>query len=102
MVNIRPGLIGFALVMFFVSNGFAQGSREDQQQSVMAQAPSIQFPKDLRSQVDRMLQRSPTFREQYRRIADARTVVVGVHVDPRLCETSYKARTTFRRYQTGL
>ena len=102
MVNIRPCVIGCALVALVVSNGFAQEDREDQQQTLSLQAPSIQFPRELRSQVDRMLQRSPTFREQYRRIAEARSLVVGVHVDVRLCETSYKARTTFRRYQSGL
>jgi hypothetical protein len=102
MVNIRPCVVGLALVTLFVSNGFAQDSREDQHQVISAQAPSIQFPRELRSQVDRMLQQSPTFREQYRRIAEAGSLVVGVHVDVRLCETSYKARTTFRRYQSGL
>jgi hypothetical protein len=28
--------------------------------------------------------------------------VVGVKFDVSLCETNYRARTTFRRYQTGL
>ena len=49
-----------------------------------------------------MLQRSATFREQYRRIAEAPSLIVGVRTDVRLCETSYRARTTFRRYQSGL
>ena len=102
MVTIRPCVIGFALIIVVVSNGIAQSNREDQHHGVVAQASSIQFPKELRSEVDRMLQGSPTFREQYRRIADTTRVVVGVHVDPRLCETSYKARTTFRRYRSGL
>jgi hypothetical protein len=102
MVKIRPCLLAFALVVLFVHNGLAQSSPEDQSRTGAAQATSIQFAPELQTQVDRMLQRSATFREQYRRIAEAPMVVVGVRTDVRLCETSYRARTTFRRYQTGL
>src|SRR5262245_13103062 len=102
MVNIRPCVLGLVFVMLCVSNGFAQTSPEDQSRSITAQTTSIQFARELKSEVDRMLQRSATFREQYRRIAEAPMVVVGVRTDVRLCETSYKARTTFRRYQSGL
>jgi hypothetical protein len=102
MVNIRSYGLGLAFVMLFVNNGLAQRSPDDQSRSVSVQSTSIQFGPELKAQVDRMLQRSATFREQYRRIADSPLVVVGVRTDIRLCETSYKARTTFRRYQTGL
>ena len=101
MVNIRPSVLSVVFVTLIVSNGFAQSSPEDQSRAVTAQA-SIQFSPELKSQVDRMLQRSATFREQYRRIAEAPMMAVGVRTDVRLCETSYKARTTFRRYQSGL
>ena len=102
MVTIRPCVLGLVFVMLCVSNGFAQKSPEDQPRSATVQTTSIQLAPELKSQVDRMLQRSATFREQYRRIAEAPMVVVGVRTDVRLCETSYKARTTFRRYQSGL
>jgi hypothetical protein len=49
-----------------------------------------------------MLQRSATFREQYRRIAEAGSLIVGVRTDVKLCETSFRARTTFNRYRSGL
>ena len=44
---------------------------------------------------------SATFRLQYQRIAQARSIV-GVHVDPALIETRLKARSTVRRYVSGL
>jgi hypothetical protein len=49
-----------------------------------------------------MLQRSATFREQYRRIAEAAALIVGVRTDVRLCDTSFRARTIFNRYRSGL
>src|SRR5262249_23697921 len=102
MVNIRPCVLGVVFLMLVVSNGFAHSSAENQSRSVNAQTTSIQFALALQTQVDRMLQRSATCREQYRRIAEAPMVIVGVRTDVRLCETSDKARTTFRRYQSGL
>ena len=102
MLNIRASVLGVAFVMLFVNNGFAQRSPDDQSHRVSVQSTSIQFAPELKAQADRMLQRSATFREQYRRIAETPLVVVGVRTDIRLCETSDKARTTFRRYQTGL
>jgi hypothetical protein len=101
MFIIRPCVIGLALLTLFVNNGFAQSDPDHQHQSASA-TTSIQFAPELRSEVDRMLQRSATFREQYRRIAEAGPLMVGVHLDVRLCQTSYRARTTFRRYQSGL
>jgi hypothetical protein len=101
MFIIRPCVICLALVALFANNGIAQSEPVDQRQNVSATA-SIQFAPELRSDVDRMLQRSATFREQYRRIAEARPLIVGVRLDVRLCQTSYRARTTFHRYQSGL
>jgi hypothetical protein len=65
-------------------------------------SPSIQVVPELRIDVAEMLQRSPTFRAQYRRIAESGSIVVGVHMDSRLCGSSFRARTTFRRYKSGL
>ena len=65
-------------------------------------SPSIQVVPELQADIEDLLQRSPTFRAQYRRIADSGSIVVGIHVDPRLCGSSFRARTTFRRYKSGL
>jgi hypothetical protein len=63
---------------------------------------TIQIVPELQPDIEAMLQRSPTFRAQYRRIAETGSVIVGVQVDARLCGTSFRARTTLRRYSSGL
>src|SRR5437764_9602004 len=63
---------------------------------------SIQVSSELQRDVDRMLRSSPTFRAQYRRVAEARSVIVGVGVDPSLCEGTNRARSVVRRYRSGL
>src|SRR5215831_18612671 len=102
MSIIRPCAVGLVLITFIAHNGFAQSEPERQQRSASTSTPSIQFAPELRPDVDRMLERSATFRAQYRRIAEARSLIVGVRTDVRLCETSFRARTTFNRYRSGL
>jgi hypothetical protein len=106
MSRIRPCIITLALIALIATDVFARGTSEkkhsDAAPGELASATSIQFAPELRSEVDDLLRRSPTFRAQYQRIAEAGSVVVGVNVDVRLCETSYRARTTFRRYQSGV
>jgi hypothetical protein len=107
MSIIRPFAITLAVLTLFVSDVFARGNSDKNHsdtppQSEPAWATSIQFAPELRAEVDDLLRRSPTFRVQYQRIAETASVVVGVTVDVRLCQTSYRARTTFRRYQSGL
>jgi hypothetical protein len=107
MSTIRPCVITLALVALIATDAFAGGNSEKKHSgaaapSELAWATSIQFAPELRSEVDDLLRRSPTFRAQYQRIAEAGSVVVGVRVDVSLCETSYRARTTFRRYQSGV
>lgn len=59
---------------------------------------NIRLPKLLRSRVAVMLQRSPTFREQCRRIAEAPSVHVDVRPDLRFMDLrSVRATTVFRR-----
>jgi hypothetical protein len=107
MSTIRPCIVTLALVALIATDVFARGNSEKKHSSAtapgeLASATSIQFAPELRSEVDDLLRRSPTFRAQYQRIAEADSVVVSVNLDVRLCETSYRARTTFRRYQSGV
>jgi len=109
MPIIRPFAVSLALLALFASAAFAGSFNSDKkndsdrkQQSTLAFAATIQFSNQLRSEADDLLRRSPTFRAQYQRIVEAGSVVVGVHFDVRLCQTDYRARTTFRRYQSGL
>src|SRR5262245_16634937 len=109
MSTIRPFAVSLALFALFTSAAFAGSSDRDKkndsdrkQEIMLALTTTMQFSNDLRSEADDLLRRSPTFRAQYQRIAETGFVVVGVHSDVRLCQTDYRARTTFRRYQSGL
>jgi hypothetical protein len=62
---------------------------------------TIELPADLTRIVEVMLLRSATFREQCRRIAEARWLVVRVRVDPRLAEGSYRGRSVIDRFGGG-
>jgi hypothetical protein len=101
MSTIRPCAVGLILFTLIAHNGFAQSEAGSQQPNA-ASTRSIQFAPELRPDVDRMLRRSATFREQYRRIAAAGSLIVGVRTDVKLCATSFRARTTFNRYRSGL
>src|SRR5262245_65510301 len=102
MSTIRPIAITLAVLSLFVHDVLARGRSDrkhsDSAHSELARATSIQFEPELEAEVDDLLRRSPTFRAQYRRIAETTSVVVGVTVDASLCQTSYRARTRFRRY----
>ena len=102
MSIIRPCTVGLILFTLIAPTGFAQSEAGNQQPNASASTRSIQFAPELRPDVDRMWQQSATFREQYRRIAEARSLIVGVRTDVRLCETSFRARTKFNRYRSGL
>jgi hypothetical protein len=102
MSIIRPCAVSLILFILIASNGFAQSEAGSLQPNTSASTRSIQFAPELRPDVDRMLQQSATFREQYRRIAEAESLIVGVRTDVRLCETGFRARTKFNRYRSGL
>jgi hypothetical protein len=102
MSIIRPCVVFLVLFTLIAHDGFAQSQPKGQQRSASTSTTSIQFAPELRPDVDRMLDRSATFREQYRRIAEAGSLIVGVRTDVRLCQTSFRARTTFNRYRSGL
>ena len=88
------------MVMLFATSLFANSGSRHQPRA--GWSPSIQVVPELRTDVADMLQRSPTFLAQYRRIAESGSIVVGVRIDPTLCGSSFRARTTFRRYKSGL
>src|SRR5690348_4723882 len=102
MSIIRPCAVGLILFILMAPNGFAQSETESEPPNPSTSTRSIQFAPELRPDVTRMLQRSATFREQYRRIAEAAALIVGVRTDVRLCDTSFRARTIFNRYRSGL
>jgi hypothetical protein len=102
MSTIRPCAFTLALLALIVTDVFASNDADHKREGTLASATSIQVVSELKSEVEDLLRRSPTFRAQYQRIAETQSVVVGVSVDVKLCQTSDRARTTFRRYQSGL
>lgn len=72
-----------------------------------ASAPSlphnVRIDRHILPRVKKMLQRSPTFREQCRRLAATPWVHVGVKLDPRVFEArSYRALSVIQRPQPNL
>jgi len=79
--------------------------------SAFAGAPaltSLEFPRTLKvestlqSKVEEMLAVSPTFREQCLRLDEAGNLVVLLRVNPLLPRTLFLARSTLKRYTSGL
>src|SRR5947207_975908 len=100
-IIVRPFRICLVALMLLLAIDAAAKSVPDAARS-WAWSNTIQFPRDLQRDVEHMLRSSPTFRTQYRRIAEAGSVVVGVSVDPALGEGAYRARSTIRFYKSGL
>jgi hypothetical protein len=67
-----------------------------------SQSATLQFSPEVRTHVDRMLAQSPTFRSQYQRVAAHGSLVVAAVLDPTLNHRTFGARSTIRRYTTGL
>ncbi len=108
MVTTRrsfASLVGFLSIAFVTVPSLLTGaeSAAAPPTSIIQRPPSaIQLPLDLRPSIDRMFQKSETFRAQYRRIVDASSFVVVVQIDPTLREGPFRARSTIRRYTSGL
>src|SRR4051812_28365476 len=62
----------------------------------------IQVTADIQHNLDAMLARSPTFREQYQRILDTPLVIISARLESAVASTSFRARSTIRRYGSGL
>ena len=68
----------------------------------------LEFPRTLKAdkalepQLSRMLATSPTFREQCARLDEAEKLAVVLQVNPTLPKTLFRARSTIRRYSSGL
>ena len=68
----------------------------------------LEFPRTLRAQkvlqpqISHMLATSPTFREQCARLDKADKLAVILRLNPALPKTLFRARSTIRRYSSGL
>jgi len=82
-----------------------------ERRSALAGAPaltSLEFPRTLkvestlRSKVEEMLAASPTFREQCLRLDEADNLVILLRVNPLITKSAFTARSTLKRYTSGL
>jgi hypothetical protein len=106
MVNRHRFAIGLVLVTLIAADADARGTPEHRDVApaapVAISSTSIQIAAALQPEFDDLLRASLTFRSQFRRIAASPWVRVGVAIDATLCSTEFRARTQFRRYQSGL
>ena len=93
---------GITVVLVVLIDGRASAQSAIDRRDALLTSERIQFQPAIRPQAEEMLRRSPTFRLQYNRIAASPAVLVGVVFDAVLCDGRYKAKTTIRRYQSGL
>jgi hypothetical protein len=101
MSIVRPFITCFVAALFLTA-GVASAQSTPEAVDAWVWSNAIQFPSGLHAAIEHTLLRSATFRAQYRRIAEAGSVVVGVTVNPTLCDSYYRARSTVRRYASGL
>ncbi len=69
---------------------------------MFATAGVMQFAPEIQRSVDTMLERSPTFCDQYQRILNTPRLIVTARLAAFLDGRSYRARSTIRTYTSGL
>ena len=57
---------------------------------------------ELHRSVEAMLKQSPTFRQQYERIAATPKLIVSARIDIKVTHKTFRARSCIRRYDSGL
>lgn len=57
---------------------------------------------ELQASVDAMLEMSPTFRQQFERIARAPKLILNARIDISVTDRPFRARSSIRRFDSGL
>jgi hypothetical protein len=103
MVNagcvVRSSLVVVSLLLMA---GLGRAGAETHVRAVAAQTGTILLDPELQPAVEAMLQQSPTFRQQYERIASAPKLIITARVDIKVVHRSFRARSHIRRYDSGL
>jgi hypothetical protein len=101
MLNTGYALHRGLAVVFLLSAGVSLAGAETIERRVPNVA-TIRIARELQPSVNAMLQTSPTFRQQFERIAAAPNLVVNARVDMTFLQRPFRARSCFRRYDSGL
>jgi hypothetical protein len=97
------GLLVLALPSWSAATDPPQSAVEPAVCSAMGDLPpNVRLSRDIHKRVKIMLQRSPTFRAQCQRLAEAPWVHVLVRYTVQFDSSTYRARSTFRRPQPEL
>jgi hypothetical protein len=94
-------LIAVAAVMLLHAAATAAESDEETPSCAGSLPATVSVAHDLQRQIGSMLAMSSTFRAQCGRIAQARSLIILIRVDPALLEHRYRARTSFSRTPAG-
>ena len=100
--NVRSFTRCVAVLVYLLAIGFELSAAAAEPLDSPASLRTIYLPLSMQSSVTSMLRRSETFREQCQRLSDAPLLIVRVEVDPLLVTGTFRARTIFRRYSSGL
>ena len=100
--NVRSFTRCVAVLVYLLAIGFELSAAAAEPLDSSASLRTIYLPLSMQSSVTSMLRRSETFREQCQRLSDAPLLIVRVEVDPLLVTGTFRARTIFRRYSSGL
>ena len=100
--NVRSFTRSVAVLVYLLAVGFELSAMAAEPLDSAASLRTVYLPLSMQSGVTWMLRRSETFREQCQRLSDAPSLIVSVQVDPTLKTGTYRARTIFRRYNSGL
>jgi hypothetical protein len=82
--------------------GVANATAETYGRPSPARCGTILLDPELQSSVEAMLQQSPTFRQQYERIAAAPKLIITARIDIKVTHKTFRARSHIRRYDSGL
>ena len=100
--SVRSFTRGVAVLVCLLATGFELSAVAAEPLDGFASLRTVSLPLSMQPGVTAMLRRSETFREQCQRLSDAPLLIVRVEIDPLLVTGTYRARTVFRRYSSGL
>jgi hypothetical protein len=101
---VNPGCVIYRnlLVVWLLLAATAPTWAESHGRAVAIQPDTMLIDAALRPSVEAMLQRSPTFRQQFERIASTPKVIICARIDISVAHKSFRARSHIRRYDSGL
>src|SRR5262245_51723588 len=103
MVNARCLVLrAVVVVLLLVAAGASRAAAETHVRPGLVLPGTMLIDPELRRSVEAMWEQSPTFRQQYERIAATPKLIISARVDIKVTHKTFRARSYIRRYNTGL